>query len=207
MKIFKPNIMILAIMFLFHLTLYSQNNLEPGIKLYQDQEYEKAKEYFLNEHERNDKDAEVNYYLGSCYLMLKDHDEAIDYFEEAVELDKNKAEYHFKLGQALGVKAQNSNVIKQAWMASQIKEEFEKALELDSTHVGARIACISFYIQAPSVMGGDLDKAKKLIKEMSRSQNRMAQSFIIDIPVKEEDYQLAEEKFEEFDSTFNDSTE
>lgn len=207
MQKFEKYILIVLFIILSINGLHSQDSIEEGIKLYQDEEYEKARQYFLDKHDQNDKDAEINYYLGCSYLMLKDHDEAIGYIEEAVELDAENAEYHFKLGQVLGVKAQNSNVIKQAWLASQVKDEFEKALELDPTHLGAQIACINFYIQAPSVMGGDLNKARKLTKGLMLSRKRMAQSFLIDIAVKEENFKLAEEKFAEYDSTFNDSTD
>lgn len=201
-------IFIIVLLIIFSNTgLHSQNSIEEGIKFYQEGEYEKARQYFLEKHDQNENDAEIKYYLGCSYLMLNDHDEAIDYIEEAIELDEGNAEYHFKLGQALGVKAQNSNVFKQAWLASKVKDEFEKALELDSTHLGAQIACISFYVQAPSVMGGDLEKARKLTERLSRTDKRRAQSLMIDILVKEENYKLAEEKFTEFNSTFNDSTD
>ena len=187
--------------------LSAQIHLNTAIELYKNKEYEKAKAYLLEEYKTDNKNAEVNFYLGCCYLMLKDHDKAIDYFENAVEIEETNAEYHYKLGEALGIKAQHSNVIKQAWMASRIKKEFEKALELDSTHLGARIACISFYTQAPSVMGGDLDKAKKSIKGLPPSQHRMAESLSLDIDMKEGNNKLAAKKFAELDSTFNDSTD
>jgi tetratricopeptide (TPR) repeat protein len=40
-----------------------------------------------------------------------------------------------------------------------------------------------------------------------QSRKRMAQSLMIDILVKEENFQLAEKKFEEYETTFNDSTD
>ena len=107
--------------------LSAQIHLNTAIELYKNKEYEKAKAYLLEEYKTDNKNAEVNFYLGCCYLMLKDHDKAIDYFENAVEIEETNAEYHYKLGEALGIKAQHSNVIKQAWMASRIKKEFEKA--------------------------------------------------------------------------------
>ena len=207
MKHSVQSVILLIFILICSKNLNSQNNLEQGINLFENQEFERAKDYFLSELDKNEQDPQINFYLGRCYLMLKDYDKAVDYLEDAAELDENNVLYHIRLGEALGAKAQNSNMFKAAWLASKVIDEFEKAYELDPNDLGAQIACASFYIQAPSIMRGDLDKAKIIMQQNPLAQNRMVKSLEIDIALKEENYPLAEEKFAEFDSTFNDSTD
>ncbi|MEJ2545042.1 MAG: tetratricopeptide repeat protein, partial [Calditrichaceae bacterium] len=121
--------------------------MEPGVALFDNHEFEKAKDYFLTEYKENEKEPQINFYLGRCYLMLKDYDKAVDFLEDAVDLDEKNVLYHLRLGEALGAKAQASNMFKAAWLASKVKDQFEKAYELDPTDLGAQIACVSFYIQ------------------------------------------------------------
>ncbi|MBN1409018.1 MAG: tetratricopeptide repeat protein [Calditrichaceae bacterium] len=200
-------VIILPVVFFSFFNLYSQNQLDTGIKLFESGKFEEAKAFFLTAYDKNKKDAQINFYLGRCYLMLKDFNKAVDFIEEAVELDEKNVMYHIRLGEAYGAKAQNSNMFKAVWLASKVKDQFERAYELDPNDLGAQTACASFYVQAPSMMGGDLDKAKKIIQQNPLAQNRMVKTIEIDIVLKEENYPLAQEKFAEFDSTYNDSTD
>ena len=70
--------------------------------------------------------------------MLDNHDKAVEYLERAVELDEEKADYHFWLANALGKEARRSNVFKQAWLARRILKEFERTIELDPTLKASR---------------------------------------------------------------------
>jgi tetratricopeptide (TPR) repeat protein len=82
-------------------------------------------------------------------------------FEEAIKADSKVALYHLWLGRAVGQQAQEASVVRQPFMARRLKAEFEKAVELDPTLLDARDGLISFYLQAPGVMGGSLEKAKE----------------------------------------------
>jgi cytochrome c-type biogenesis protein CcmH/NrfG len=82
-------------------------------------------------------------------------------FEEAVKADPKVALYHLWLGRAVGDQAQDASIVRQPFMARRVKAEFEKAVELDPTLLDARDGLISFYLQAPAVMGGSLEKAKE----------------------------------------------
>jgi len=109
----------------------------------------------------DNKNAEAHYWLGMTYLRrdVLDLDEAVDHMEEAVELNPMNADYQYGLGAALGRKAQDSNPLKQAWLAPQIKSAFLKAVELNPNHVNARGGLADFYQMAPGIMGGDDEKA------------------------------------------------
>ena len=81
-------------------------------------------------------------------------------FERAIQLEPNVSDYHLWLANAVGQQAQNANVMRQPFMARRIKAEYEKAVELDPRSIEARNGLISYYLQAPAVMGGSPEKAR-----------------------------------------------
>jgi len=187
--------------------LQANDNLEKGIQLLKNGQYDNAKEYFSTKVTENGKDADANYYLGRTYLMLGDYDKAIEYLNTATELDNNVADYHYYLGHSLRIKAQNSNLIKQAWLAPNILKEFERTIELDSTHISAHIGVANFYLRAPSFMGGDIDKAQKESKILLKLSEKHGRLILIGIYEKENKIDLAEQEYEIFEKSFNDSTD
>ena len=191
---------------LFNSAIYADDHLEKGIQQFHERKLEQAKSFFEDVLDENEQDAEAWYWLGRTNLGLRDHDEALDCFDEAIDLDENNAEYHFQRGNALGIKTQNSMVIKQAWLAPKVLKAFEKAIELDPTHIGGHVGAANFYLQAPGIMGGDLEKAKeqaKILLELDEFQGRM---LLIAIYQKEDKVDLAEKEFENFDLAHIDST-
>ena len=64
------------------------------------------------------------------------HKEApLDLAEKAVTLAPSVAKFHRQLAEALGVKAQRSNLFQQALLARRFKKEIDAALELDPNDV------------------------------------------------------------------------
>jgi tetratricopeptide (TPR) repeat protein len=82
-------------------------------------------------------------------------------FERAISLERGVSEYHLWLANAVGQQAQNASVVRQPFMARRIKAEFERAVELDPRSVEARNGLISYYLQAPAIMGGSVEKARE----------------------------------------------
>ena len=105
--------------------------------------------------------------LGQIYLTRSfsgyDVDKAIEETEEAVELEPNRAHFHYLYGAALGIKTQTAGMFKQALLAPKTKKAFARAVELDPNHVLARIALAQYYLMAPSIMGGDEEEGWKQI--------------------------------------------
>lgn len=148
------------------MTLYcvasAQNyTLEEGKRLFKETKYEEAKQVLLKVVEQEPQNPEVNFLLCKVYLNLDDHDSAIKYGEKAVKLDDSKSEYHLWLGNAYGVQAQQGSKLKALFRVKKVKNEFEKAVELDSTNLEARFGLIQYYVMAPGIVGGDKKEAKK----------------------------------------------
>ncbi len=101
-------------------------------------------------------------------LMREDKPaEAEKQFERAVAADDRNALYHLWLGNAVGDQAQTASKLRQPFMARRIKAEFERAVALDPDLLDARDGLISFYLQAPGIMGGSVDKAREQQREIA----------------------------------------
>jgi len=50
---------------------------------------------------------------------------------------------------------------------SDIRQSFEKAIQLNPKHVEARWALVEFYLQLPAILGGSESKANKYADELS----------------------------------------
>lgn len=139
-------------------------------RLFEQKKLDDAKKIALGIKEGTADYAEARFWLGRIMFEKQDLPASSEYFEEAIEANGKVANYHYWLGAAYGVEAQRSNIVKQGWMASKIKDAFERCVALDPKHQDALDGLMQFYLQAPSFMGGDPAKAMEmanLIKEIS----------------------------------------
>lgn len=90
-------------------------------------------------------------------------------FEEAAKLGERcvashpkAAACHLALGNALGAKAIANGIMSALGYAGTIREAFKKAVELDPRNVDARMALMTYYLQAPAIVGGGSGKARTL---------------------------------------------
>lgn len=161
------------------LALYgiSNGDLQKAKKLIKDAQYEEAKNLLEMIIDKDDQNDSAYYLLGRTWMMLKDFDEAEEMFEEAIELNDRDADYQFWLGQAYANDAMQSNIISQAFLAPKILTQYERTVELDSNHIGGRTGLTNFYLQAPGIMGGDVDKAMeqgKALVKLDEERGRLA---------------------------------
>jgi Tfp pilus assembly protein PilF len=103
---------------------------------------------------------------GRAALSRGDSDAAIEILEKAVAQAPTSAEAHYVLGSAYGAKVQAGGMFAAAQYASNIKEEFEKAVALDPKYVDARYGLVQVYAGAPALMGGSYEKASEQAKQI-----------------------------------------
>ena len=118
--------------------------------------------------EAQDESATAWVLLARAQLQAGNVDDALDSAEEAVERDENNAQAQLWLGNLLGVRIGQVNMLRKMTMAPDLRDAFEAAVRLDPSLIDARIALISFYLQAPAAIGGGMDKAKAQVAEISR---------------------------------------
>jgi tetratricopeptide (TPR) repeat protein len=110
------------------------------------------------------------------------HKEApLDLAEKAVSLAPGVAKYHRQLAEALGVKAQRSNLFQQAFLAHRFKKEIDAALTIDANDIQAQRDLMEYYLLAPGLVGGDRKQAEAVaerIGRIDRGQGFLAQARI-----------------------------
>ncbi len=104
-------------------------------------------------------DAESQNLLCRAYLTLTNWDASIAACQKAVALSPQNSQYHLWLGRAYGEKADNSSFLSATLLAKKVRDEFETAVRLDPGNVEARSDLADFYVQAPGIIGGGIDKA------------------------------------------------
>lgn len=169
-------------------TLFSSNNsddFERAELLFKQAKYEQAKvafEIFLKDNSNHLKTLE---YLGDIEGIYKSWDKAMLYYGKLIKLKPNEANYHYKFGGCLGMKAKESNKFKALGMIDDVKASFEKAIALNPNHIEARWALIELYLQLPGIVGGSEKKAQKYAAELLKispvdgylAQGRIAEYF------------------------------
>lgn len=130
----------------------------------------------------NPNDAVSLAYLGDIAGFEKDWDTSMALYKNLVQTHPDNADYSFKYGAALGMKALSISKIQSVIYISDIKKYLEKAVELDSKHVQARRVLVELYIKLPGILGGSLDKAQGFadeLEDLNRVDYFLAQAFIL----------------------------
>ena len=98
--------------------------------------------------------------LCRAYYAVEDWDRSISACEKAVALSPDNSDYRLWLGRAYGEKADRVNLFSAASLAKKLRTQFEAAVKLNPNNVEARSDLAEFYIDAPAIIGGGLDKAR-----------------------------------------------
>lgn len=92
-------------------------------------------------------------------------------------------------------------------IAKKTKKHFEIAVQLDENNLDAKEDLISYYLQAPGIMGGSTDKAKVLAEKLTELDKLRGYRALWQIYEKEKQYDQAESLYkqaiEEFPENVN----
>ncbi|MFD0860808.1 tetratricopeptide repeat protein [Sungkyunkwania multivorans] len=119
--------------------------------------------------------------LGDIAGHRKQWDEAIKYYKQLVDEVPQNANYHYKYGGALGMKALTSSKLKALGLVGDIKKSFLSAASLDANHIDARWALVELYMQLPGIIGGSKKKSLKYADELenlSKVDGYLAKGYI-----------------------------
>jgi tetratricopeptide (TPR) repeat protein len=141
---------------------------EEGIKLFESGRYGPARAALEAAAKEDPRDARVALYLGRVLINANDLDSAVAWLEKAAALDPKSSEIELWLGRAYGSQAMKASVFKQASLAGKVRKAFEKSVELDPGNIDGRLALVDYYVQAPGIMGGSIEKASEQAAEIAR---------------------------------------
>ena len=171
----------LFILILFPFFLLSQTNFELAQTYYAQGNITKATTAFKQYLSQHPEDPATIEYLGDIAGEAKDWDTAMTYYKALVERYPTKANYHYKYGGVLGMKALSVNKLSAAFYISDVKMHFKKAATIDPAHIKVREALVELYMQLPAIIGGSekiaLFYANEL-SELSAEKGYLAKGYI-----------------------------
>ena len=126
--------------------------------------YKRAEAALRLQLQQNPNDALANCLMSKVDVAFARYDDAISHAEKAVAIDGNSAQFHAQLEDAYGSKSgdPNAGMFKKMAAARRMREEAEIALRLDPKNLDANEDLLEFYMEAPGIVGGGVDKAKEL---------------------------------------------
>jgi len=128
---------------------------------------------------------------------LEQWDRAADECEQAVKLDAQNSDDHMWLGRALGEKASRASFLSAYALAKRTRAEFEEAARLNPRNAEALADLGEFYHDAPSVVGGGLDKAETVAAQLGKFDPARAHLLRGRIAEARKDYATAEQQFKQ----------
>lgn len=143
----------------------------------------------------NKNDAESLNQMSRVYFALERWDEAVKYGERAVSLDPNNATMHLWLAREYGRKAGSASPLTAPGLARKARIEFEHAVQLDPSNVAARVDLAQYYTEAPSFLGGGLDKAREQAMQVDKYDKAKARLVLARVAIKEKQNDVAEQQF------------
>ena len=180
-------------LFIFAFTFfssYAQSGFDEATALFIDGDYERAEPLLKKNFENNPKDLKTVENLGDVASQNGDWDKAIEYYKVLVEADENNANYHYKYGGAMGMKALEVSKLKALGMIGDIKKAFKTAAELDPKHIDVRWALVEFYMQLPAIVGGSEETAMlyaKQLEDLSKVDGYLAMGYIAEYSKRAKD--------------------
>ena len=155
----------------------------------------------------NPQDPEAHNLLCRVYYQEERWDDAIHECEIAVQLKPMDGSYHLWLGRAYGEKADSIHSIKAYGLAKKVRDEFERAVQLDSENVDALSDLGEFYTAAPGIVGGGKKKGQNVAQTLERYAPAQAHQLKGRLAEKDKNYTLAESEFKQAVEASNQSAD
>jgi tetratricopeptide (TPR) repeat protein len=156
----------LMLLFIFVGTGSVQDDFALAESLYKQGRLSESKPIFERLLVKNPKHLQALEYRGDIAGQERDWDLCVKHYGQLVKLAPKVADYHYKYGGALGMKAKNSNKFKALSLISDVRESFEHAIALNPKHIDARWALLELNLQLPAMVGGSYKKAALYAEEL-----------------------------------------
>jgi tetratricopeptide (TPR) repeat protein len=95
-------------------------------------------------------------------------DDAVKLGERCIAAQPKVSGCHLAFGNALGVKAMSAGMMAGMRYAGNVREAFKTAVELDPQNMDARFSLMTYYMQAPGIVGGGSAKAQALAAQTAQ---------------------------------------
>ena len=114
------------------------------------------------------KDGAIYELIGRSYYMNGDYKKATEALEKALAADPGDSDRALWLGRAYGRRAEMSNFLSAMGHAGKARQSFERAVQLNPRNLDALTDLLEYYLEAPGLMGGGIDKARATVTQISQ---------------------------------------
>ena len=185
----------LLLLLVFPALAISQPALDSITNLLNKKQYAEAERKAAGYVTNNPADLKGLEILGDSYGYQKKWDDAISIYKKLVNVNVNSANYQYKYGGAMGMKALEVNKIEALGLIGDVKDALLKAASLDPKHTNVRWALVELYMQLPGILGGSKSKSLKYADELynlSKVDGYLAKGYIYEY---DNDAELAEKYY------------
>ncbi len=137
-------------------------------KLIEAGHWKKARAIVESRLSQNPNDALANFLLSQIRNAFGDYTTPLPLAQKAVALDGRVAKYHRQVAEATGLEAQHANAFRLIILARQFRSEIDAAISLDPHDIQARRDLLEYYLVAPGIAGGDVQKASAMAKQIGQ---------------------------------------
>jgi len=174
----------------------TNKDVQNALTYYDKEDYKTAKTLLDGIIIKDEKNADAHYALAAVLSKLKKIDDAIEENKRAIELNPNNADYHYQMSMLHVIEINTANIFSKLSISGSIKDELILALKANPNHRLAMINLTGFYIQAPSIAGGDNEKALELANKLLKIDEKQARIFLVQIYSKLDNSNKAAEEIE-----------
>jgi tetratricopeptide (TPR) repeat protein len=139
--------------------------------------------------------AKAHQLLCRVYYAQEMADAAIRECELAAAADPNDSDTQMWLGRAYGLKASRVNALSAFALAKKVHSAFERAVQLNPANVHAMSDLGEYYVAAPAIVGGGLDKAQRLAQQLQPYSAARYHRLLAEIADKRKDNATAEAEY------------
>jgi tetratricopeptide (TPR) repeat protein len=107
--------------------------------------------------------------LGQCYFLEGDYQKATQALETAAAAEPNNSMVQTWLGRTYGRRAETGFALAAPALAARARDAFERAVKLDPTNSEGINDLFEYYLDAPALLGGGIEKARGLIAQISKN--------------------------------------
>ncbi len=143
-------------------------------------------------------DAESANLLCRTYFAMEEWDRAESACKRAAALDPNNGRYHLWLGRVYGEKADRAGFLGAASLVGKVRDEFQRAVQLDPQDVETRLDLAEFYVEAPGIVGGGTEKAREQARTIGAMNPGREHWVYARIAEKKENAALAEREYRQY---------
>lgn len=180
------------------------NDMGSGIQLFEANKLLEARETFLKFSKEHPQNARCYVYLGRISFAEQEYKQAEKWFKKAVELEAANSDYNLWLAQTYAARIRKASFFSKMSLAKKSRKYFEVAVQLDENNVAAREGLGNYYLNAPGIAGGDLNKALQQAQELVKMDEPKGHILLARIYEKKKQMTLAEQEYKRLEELYGD---